>query len=336
MLKMLHMAKGKSQLNVKGPLVQALDDFGDIEVLEKCGEMDEAEVLKRMRETDVLITMWGALPVPAELAENPGKLRYILHLTGTCKQYIPIEIIRSTIPVTNWGDAPANAIAEGAMALLLTVLKDIRARTESISSGNWCGARRIGIASGTLDNTKLGLYGCGAIGNRFVELVKAFNPELMVYDPYAEKLPECCRQVDSLEELFNNSEVIAIFAGLSDETQGSVNSDLLAKLPDQGIIINVARGDIIEQEALFAELKKGRLRAGLDVLSGNDAIPADHEARTWPNLILSCHDINSANWPEKKAQLSRADKIALDNLSRFVANEPLQFCMDEKRYNLST
>lgn len=336
MIKMLHMAGRRSQLNPDTPFVQALEKFGRLGIVEHCRDMSEEDVLARMREADVLITMWGAQPIPAALADKPGNVKYVLHLTGTCRQYIPIEIIRSGIPVTNWGTAPANAIAEGAMSLLLAVLKDLRSRTAGVASGDWMGARRLGIPSGTLRKVRLGLYGCGAIGHRFVEMVAPFHPELLVYDPYAASLPECCQRVASLDELFEKSEALSVFAGLSDQTRDSVTAELLAKLPDHGVVINVARGEIIDQEALFAELKTGRLRAGLDVLAGNDSLPADHEARQWPNLILTCHDINSALWPDRPGQMSEADEIALDNLQNFIDGRPLKFEMTENRYNLST
>jgi len=336
MIKMLHIASRRPQLSPTSPLGEALQQLGELEIVGQCRDMSDAEVLAKMRDADVLVTMWGAQPVPPELADDPGRVRYVLHLTGTCRQYIPIEIIRSNIPVTNWGDAPANAIAEGAMALLLAVMKDLRARTESVAAGEWMGARRLGIPSGTLRGLRLGMYGCGAIGKRFVELVTPFRPELIVFDPYLDGLPDSCRTVDSLEELFDQSEAVGIFCGLSDETQDSVSADLLARLPDNGIVINIARGEIIEQEALFAELKSGRLRAGLDVLAAGDAVPQDHEARAWPNLLMTCHDINSSLWPERPPQLSEADRIAVSNLKCFLSGKPLKFKIDERRYNLST
>ena len=222
------------------------------------------------------------------------------------------------------------------MALLLAVLKDLRGRTEGILAGNSWGAKRLGLPSGTLRGMRLGLYGCGAIGHRFVQLVRPFEPELLAYDPFADGLPDGCRRAGSLDELFARSEAVAIWAGLSDQTRGSVTAGLLAKLPDHGIIINAARGEIVVQEALFAELKSGRLRAGLDVLVNDDYLPQGHEAHTWPNLILTCHDIASAHWPVRPPRLSEADQVALDNLKRFLAGEPLRFRMDERRYALSS
>ncbi len=336
MLKMLYMANRRSHLSAGSPLGDALRELGELVIVEQCRELSDDDVLVRMRGADVLFTNWAARPIPKALAENPGRVRYVLNLGGTCRTTVPIEIVRGGIAVTNWGDTPARSVAEGAMALLLAVLKDLRGRTEGVLAGKCWGAKRLGLPSGTLCGLKVGLYGCGYIGRRFVRMLEPFEPELVVYDPYANGLPECCRRVDSLDALFGQSEAVVIWAGLSDETNASVTAELLAKLPDHGIVVNAARGELIDQDALFAELKSGRLRAGLDVLAGDDYLPEGHEAHTWPNLLITCHDINSAWWPERPPQVSYADKIVLDNLRRFIAGEPLRFVMDERRYELSS
>lgn len=336
MLKILHMAARRSQLSGSGLFGKALKEFGELSVLEQAHTLSDAEAAAQMREADVLITMWGARRIPPTLARDPGRVRYILNLTGTCRAFVPVEIIRSPICVTNWGDAAAGCVAEGAMALLLAVLKDLRGRTEAIRGGSTAGARRMGLPSGTLKGLRLGIYGCGFIGSRFVELVTPFGPELLAYDPFANPIPPNCREVGSIEELFDESEAVAIHAGLTDMTRRSVTAALLAKLPDHGILINTARGEIVDQDALFAELKAGRLRAGLDVLDNDDALPPGHEARGWPNLVLTNHDIASAYWPVRDPRLSDSEKVALDNLRRFVTGQPLRFRMDEQRYALST
>ena len=330
------MANRRSQIAPEGPLAAALREMGELTIVEQARELDEAGILARMREADVLITNWASTPIPAALADDPGRLKYVLNLGGTCRATVPIEIIRKGIPVTNWGDTPAQSVAEGAMALLLAVLKDLRGRVEGLRDGRGGNAGKLGLASGTLDGLKLGLYGCGVIGRRFVEMARPFRPELGVYDPYADGLPEDCRRLESLDALFEQSEAVAIWAGLSDETRGSVTAARLARLPDHGILINAARGEIVDQDALFAELKSGRLRAGLDVLVGDDYLPKGHEAHTWPNLLITGHDINAAHWPERGNRLGYGDRVALDNLRRFAAGQPLRFVMDERRYQLSS
>lgn len=331
-MKILHVSNRRSQIKPDGLLADAMRELGELKLVEQGKEMSDEEVTDLMRDADVVITNWASRRIPDAVAENPGKLRYVLCIGGTCKSSVPVEIIRAGIPVTNWGDQPAQSVAEGAMSLFLAVMKDLRPRAESLLAGKGAVARPLGLPSGSLRGLRLGLYGCGVIGSRFVEMMRPFRPEISIFDPYAKELPEGCKRVDSLETLFEGSEAIVIWAGLSDETSGSVTAELLAKLPDHSIIVNAARGEIIDQDALFAELKTGRLRAGLDVLVADNYLPEGHEAHTWPNLVITAHDISTSHWPERPPHLSYADNVALDNLRRFIAGEPLKFVMDEVRF----
>jgi phosphoglycerate dehydrogenase-like enzyme len=128
-----------------------------------------------------------------------------------------------------------------------------------------------------------------------------------------------------------------ICAALSDETRQSITADLLALLPRHGVIINTARGGIVDQDALFAELESGRLRAGLDVLEP-DRLPADHPARTWKNCIFSAHEINRG-WPTDGGEpttLAPMHKVCIENLIAFAEGNPIRFEMDLERYRRST
>ncbi len=333
MTKILFMAAERTHITPDGPFAHALRELGELRIVEKGRDINDAQALEQMQAADILITHWTGRKIPADLAHSPGKVRYIVNLGGTCKATVPVEIIRSGIPVTNWGDTPARPVAEGAMSLLLAVLKDLRPRIEHLAAEKSPHTlKRNGLVSGTLYGTKVGLYGCGVIGNQFVKMLEPFAPELSVFDPYATDIPECCKRIESLDALFQTSEIVVVWAGWSKETEASVNAERLAMLPDHGIIINAARGEIIDQDALFAELKSGRLRAGLDVLVGDNYFPKGHEAHTWPNLILTPHNINVAHWPQRPPHLSYGDQVALDNIKRFLAGEPLRFIMDETRY----
>jgi phosphoglycerate dehydrogenase-like enzyme len=317
----------------------ALKPFGDLEVIANGADMTEAGYLEKVRSADILLTGWGAMPVPATIATEPGKIKYICHLTGEMRHTVPLEIIRSKIPVTNWGDSPSFEVAEGAMVLLLAMAKNLRGFIVEKEAGHWHDASPgAAMQTATLRGLKIGLYGLGFIGRTFLELLRPFRPAIRAFDPYAVNWPEGVERVASLEELFKDSHAVVIHAGLTPETQNSVNAKLLSLLPDKGILINTARGGIVDQEALFAELATGRLRAALDVLAGDDRLPPDHPARKWPNLIITSHQISNANWPihpeDPDAPLLALHEMALGNLQRFYDNQPLQFVIDEKRYSL--
>lgn len=291
-------------------------------------EMPPAELLRLLREHDLLIAS-RAPRLPDELAVQPGRLKYICYLHGTMRKAIGLPIVRSPIVVTNWGDSAGSGLAQTSLLLLLAVFRDLHKRIMAVRRG---GGRGI-VSMGTdLARLRVGIYGCGFAGREFARLLRPFGCRMTVFDPYVAQLPEGCARAASLRELFAASHTIVIHAGLTDETHHSVTRDLLALLPDQGIVINTARGAIVDQEALFDELKAGRLRAGLDVLWPDD-LPCDHEARRWENLIWTCHDCGGKPWPEEGVEGTLDHyRVALNNIRAFVEGRPLEFVVDETRY----
>lgn len=331
----LHVAKGQAVPALwNGLFEEKLREIGELTMVENCESLSEAEIADLIRGCNILVVGWGAVRVPVQIAHNPGKLEYICNLTGETRPFVPIEVIESGVPVTNWGAGNEN-VAEGAMALLLACLKDLHSQILEVRSGGWRLDER--FFGGSLEELNVGVYGLGFIGRRFVELLRPFRPVIRIFDPYAAQIPDDCIRSETLEDLFGNCEAVAVHAALTDETRKSVTAELLAKLPRHGILVNTARGGIIDQDALFAELESGRLRAGLDVLDP-DYLPEDHPARQWPNLILTAHTIER-RWPDDglpARKLNRFQEIGLANIRRFLAGQPLQFVMDRERYMRST
>lgn len=336
-LRLLHCAAGQPVASIwNSAFLGALDTLGTLQLAAQTSAWSEARMLAACRGADVLLTGWGSRPLPAALAEDPGQLRYVCHLTGTLRDIVPVEVVRSSIPVTNWGDAPAGPVAETALTLLLACLKNVRPHIECKLSGGWV-EPSIAAGLGSMEGLRVGLYGFGFIARRFARLAAAMGAVLLVFDPRAEGVPDGICRVGSLEELFAACDAVSIHAPLTEETRGTVTAGHLARLPEGGIVVNTARGAILEEKALFAELARGRLRAGLDVLSTDESpLAADHPARTWPNLILTAHTAGLTNWPGHRDNLKPLHKIALENLRRFTAGEPLRFVMDAARYGQST
>ena len=338
MARILHIAAHKANPRAwTRPFVKGLREFGELHIITGGDDLSDEEAAAHIRGHDVLITSWGARATPATLAVDPGRLRYICHLTGAMGAYIPVELIESAIPVTYWGDAQSRPVAEGAVLLLLASLKGLRERIDNVEAGHWNPPEQ-GFRSAMLWGLALGVYGFGFIGRTFVDMVRPFGPRIRIFDPFAADIPGDCERVESLETLFDGSHAVAIHAGWTAKTAGSVTARLLALLPDGGVLINTARGAIVDQQALFSELESGRLRAGLDVLLPPEQLPAEHPARRWPNLVLTTHSLSQ---PFPKDYVSDdafepMHHICLDNVRRHLAGETLKFPMDRARYELST
>jgi len=338
-MKLLHIAHGyEYNGRMLSPyMLKELNQFGELTLLARGDRMTDDEKLRHIRGCDVLLTGWGSASVPDRITEDRGRLGYILNITGEMRRWISPLIIASGIPVTNWGDAQAASVAEGAMALLLTVLKNVRVIGKRVEAGVWGGND---LPQGSLTGLRVGVYGMGVIAQAFIRYILPYEPVLTGYDPYVscQDWPASVSRADSLESLFESIDCLVVHAGLSPETRHSVTAELLQKLPDNGVVINTARGGIIDQAALMAELYTGRLRAGLDVLDSpeaGDTLLINDPARLYPNLVLTCHIAGDDRWARGEAP-ELFHQIALDNLKRFTENRPLRFIMDEARYARST
>lgn len=314
---------------------QALEAETDLTVVSRSEPLNEEQAGNLIRGHDVYLICRHSQYLPASVATEAGNLKLVCAVVGSLQAYVPPEVIDSSIVVTNWGDAPAGPIAEGAMALLLASLKDLHHHVMDKRRGSW--KIEPTTHGGVLNGRHVGLYGLGFIGRRFVEMIRPFEALLHIYDPYTPELPEGTVRETSLHDLFSRCSIIAVHAGLTPQTRGSVTAELLSLLPDHGVLINTARGAIIDQEALFVELESGRLRAGLDVLEP-DQLPPNHPARGWENLILTAHQIHLP-WPSDGAppeDLTRAQEYSIENLRRLRAGEPPLHEIDHTRYRLMT
>ena len=332
LLRIVHISGGQRLAQVwTDEFIAALQKRGELTLHADTGPLTPEQGAELVRPHVVAIVGWDAHGLSPLLAEEPGNLRYVCSYSGTIRHSVPREIVAAGIPVSNWGDLPSFGIAESAMTLLLTAVHDMRTIRRAQEAGEW------GYSSptaGNVHNLAVGIYGVGEIGRRFIEMLRPFRARMMAYDPYMAELPEGVERADSLEELCDWCEALVIHAGLSEETHRSITNELLAKLPDGGVVVNTARGAIIDQDALFAELESGRLRAGLDVLHP-DSLDTDHPLRRQDNVTLTFHQLSNEQWPPRPGLTSMQQRV-LDQLDRFAAGEAPRYLFDLERYDRST
>ncbi|MBL8027018.1 MAG: hypothetical protein JNL74_11440 [Fibrobacteres bacterium] len=308
---------------------EKLRAFGEVVWYKNSKDLSVDELKKILSESEIAITGWASPMLPAH--ENGWKLKYICHITGELKRIMPPSYFTpdSSVKVTNWGDDFSFATAEGAVALLFSVLKMIPDLDALIRKDGNADNRKIGLC--TLHKTRVGIYGLSTIGRLVAEYLKPFNPIISYYDPTVKVCPEgltCCK---TLEELFSSNDIITIHAGLNDYTRGTVNYKLLSMLPQDGIIINTARGPIVVEEELGKILHEGNLRAGIDV----SAFEADFNSSPYaatPNTILTGHAMSFIGKMERIA----LQEISHLNITRFVNKEPLKHIVSPEKYKLMT
>lgn len=175
------------------------------------------------------------------------------------------------IPVCNVPDYGTQEVADHALALMLSLVRCIPGHHRKLNAdpvANW--TPRENPLSRRLSKSVCGVVGLGRIGTAFTIRAKALGMDVVFYDPYKPNGSELAlniRRVRSLAELFAQSDIVSIHAPLSEETRGLINAEVLANAKQDLILINSARGEVVDVDALYEPLKSGRLRAaGLDVL----------------------------------------------------------------------
>jgi phosphoglycerate dehydrogenase-like enzyme len=299
------------------------------------------ELLARCRSVDVLITGRRSPMLPLDLASDFGRLRYVCHLHGTIRHLVPKRLIEAGLVVTNWGDNVWH-VAEGAMALVLSQLKQLTALSHHTKGGPNCCIRQAYRPS--LKGRDVGLYGFGPVGRHMADLLRPFGAKVAIYDPYAKRVPRWVRRCETLRDLFATCQIISIHCGLNDQTRGSVTRDLLALLPQGGLLVNTARGAIVDEKALADLVGARRLIAGIDVIQDESDWPASPLA-PHGGAVLTHHHVSGAagsgathEWRQSLEYHTwrKVPRHALANLDAFRRGKPLKYVVTADVYDLKT
>lgn len=181
--------------------------------------------------------------------------------------------------------ANAAAVAEQALALLLACAKSVVQLNTRMHAGHWDKATH---KSTELNGRTVGLIGLGAIGQRFAKMCDAMGMKVLGFDPFASGLPDCIQQVD-LDTIWRSSDAISLHCPLTPENRGMVNAQTLAQCKQGVLVVNTARGGLIDEAALFDAVASGLVAAaGLDSFAV-EPIAESHPFRGVQNMILSPH-----------------------------------------------
>lgn len=181
--------------------------------------------------------------------------------------------------------ANAAAVAEQALALLLACAKSVPQLNERMHAGHWDKATHKSLELG---GRTIGLIGLGAIGLRFAKMADALGMRVLGFDPFAKNMPDFVQLAD-LETIWSESDAISLHCPLTDDNRGLLNADTLARCKQGVIVVNTARGGLIDEAALLAAVQSGQVRmAGLDSFAV-EPMTAGHPFQHQPGFILSPH-----------------------------------------------
>lgn len=243
---------------------------------------------------------------------------------------IDIEAAKSLgIAVSNVPNYGEHTVAEYTFALLLSLSRKLQDSMAQVSKGQVDHTKLVG---NDLAGSTLGVIGAGKIGQRVIKIARGFEMNVVAYDPYPK--PEVAKALGfeylELDDLFAKADVITLHVPGSKDNQQMINSGALEKLKKGTVLINTARGDLVDNVALINALQNGRLAgAGLDVLDGEVMIDIDHEMallakskakdlrlsaeldilEKMPNVILSPHNAYNTHQALQRIRKSTVETV---------------------------
>lgn len=267
---------------------------------------DAATLVERMKDAEIV--MVSNIPVPAEVLSQCPKLQF-LNVAFTGLDHIDLGYCQShNIKVKNASGYATEAVAELAVGLMIDVLRKITFLDGSIRQNGVRGA----FLGRELRGKTVGIVGTGAIGIRTAQLLQAFGCKVIAWS--RTQKPEVSAMgvaYVSLEELMRTSDIVSLHVPLTPETKYLINRELLSMCKPTAVIINTARGNVVDMSALAELLRDGRIAgAGIDVYEKEPPLPHDHPLLNAPNCVLVPH----VGYATREAFDDRID-IILNNLS---------------------
>jgi phosphoglycerate dehydrogenase-like enzyme len=288
---------------------------------ERSAAMSPARLRGRLQSADALLTTWDSPHFGEDLLERAPQLRMLAHCGGEVKARFARALFERLV-ITNAPGPMAKPVAELALAFLLQAARNLDGHRRALRRGTPGVYERIHLrgTDETILSRPVGLIGFGRIGQALAALLGPFDVTLLVHDPYAP--PALARRHGvrfvSLRRALSSKFVI-VAAALTEKTRGLLDAKALASMPAGATLINVARGGIVDLDALTREVRRGRLRCALDVTDPHEPLPLRHPLRTAEGAVLTPH----VGASDASVRHAMAD-VLLEDLERFARGRPVR------------
>lgn len=296
--------------------------FGRIgEVTEASGSEDE--IMRALE--GVIVYVANHAPLTQRMLEHAPDLKLaVIARGGPTNANIKAATKRGVL-VCNAPGRNATATAEHTMSLVLAVLRRVPELNAALAKGEWRGDYYEYEKCGPeLENSTAGLVGFGAVGTRVARMLNGFACRVLVYDPYVspEHLGEGVQSV-GLEELLARSRIVSLHARATPENKGMIGAKQLALMPAGSVLINCARGSLVDYDAVCDALDSGHLwGAGFDVFPEEPPAANSRLLKT-PHIVMTPHVAGAS-----KQTAEKAARIAAGEIRRFLEGEPLEHCLN--------
>ncbi|MGA8478982.1 MAG: 2-hydroxyacid dehydrogenase [Chthoniobacterales bacterium] len=296
--------------------------FGKIgEVTEASGSEDE--IIDALQ--GVTIYVANHAPLTKKILEGAPNLKLAVIARGGPTNANVEAATQCGVLVCNAPGRNATATAEHTISLILAVLRRIPETHAALAHGEWRGDyyeyNKCGLE---LEDCTAGLIGYGAIGSRVARMLRGFGCHVLAYDPYAnpETFGDLAQNVE-LDELLSRSRIVSLHARATPESKGIIGAKQLAVMPPGSVLINCARGTLVDYDAVCDALDSDHLwGAGFDVFP-EEPIPANSRLLKTPHIVMTPHIAGAS-----KQTAEKAARIAAGEIRHFLQDEPLEHCIN--------
>ncbi len=298
--------------------IESLKEFSEVDFVEE-GKYFSSEDLERViGDYDACITGWGSAKITEEVLKKAVRLKFVGHTAGTVVPIVEKGIFDRDITVVNANSALAMSTAEAAMAFIMAGAWNLHGYNTGLKNGQWSKNNCETILG--VGHQTVGIIGYGDISREVIRLLKPFNVRILLYSHYCprEEAEHLGVELCSLEELLRRSRIISLHNTLTPMSEGMIGKKELALIRDGSLIVNTARGPIVNSDALLDEVRTERLFAALDVYD-NEPMDKEHELLKLSNVFCLPHIGGYSNYWK-----TRLGKTVIDDMERWVKGEELQ------------
>jgi len=296
--------------------IQAVSDAVDVVRADSQGE-----ALELMPEVDVVFGRFDH-----DMFLRGARLKWVQVTSAGVDDMMYSDFVESDVVMTSAKGIVGVHLADHAMALLLALTRGI---AWAVRHPSWDQREATRDMSWELLGSTMGIVGLGGTGREVATRALGFGMRVIAVDPMDVDLPEgveYCRKMDGLGDLLEASDVVAVCAPLTPETEGMFDRAAFDRMQSHAILVNVTRGPIMDEGALIDALESGSIGgAGLDVVP-EEPMPDDHPLWKFDNVVITPHSAGGS--PHR---MDRSVELFCDNLTRLLAGQPLTSVIDKSK-----
>lgn len=297
--------------------VKLLESLGNVKWNDIGRNYTPEELAEELVDVDVCVGCWGVGRFDERVLAKANRLKLIAYVAGSVNYIVSDEMYARGIKIVCGNEAFAESVAEGTVCYMMSALRNIPQTVRKFDENGW---PKEYIFSGSLLDQTVGIIGLGAISRYLIGMLKPFRCKIKIFSNHTSDAEVAALGVQkaSLEEIFSTCKIVSVHWARTPQNYHRINDELLSLLKPDSILVNTARGDIIDEEALARHLQAGHFRAVLDVYE-KEPLPEDSPLRHLDNAILLPH--RGGPTTDRRAVAAR---LTIDDIIRLQKGEPLQ------------